>query len=227
MSYTPISTKTLSSITHNIQENSPHPSDVTIIAVTKKFPHFSIINAIKNNITCIGENQIQEFEEKHKHLSKYTFEAHLIGHLQSNKINKAIKLFNIIQTIDSIKLAQALNERLKRINKKQNIYIQLNIGNDPKKYGFHTKNILQQIEFFLKLQNLNLKGVMAILPFLEDVEDTQKLYAQTRKIQQAIMQKITPTCTSLSMGMSRDYIYALKEGSTHIRLGTNLYGPRP
>ena len=96
MSYHPINIESLAKIKNNIEQYSPYPKKVQIIAVTKKFSHHAIISAIKNNITCIGENQIQEFDKKQSHLLDYQFESHLIGHLQSNKIIKAIKLFNYL-----------------------------------------------------------------------------------------------------------------------------------
>tara|TARA_B100000953_G_scaffold135673_1_gene112203 strand:- start:134 stop:817 length:684 start_codon:yes stop_codon:yes gene_type:complete len=227
MSHVRINTDTLQTIFKNIQQYSINPRQTHIVAVTKKFSHMAAIEAIKNNIFCIGENQVQEFENKHQQLLTYNFEAHLIGHLQSNKINKAIKLFNVIETVDSFKLAVKLNKQLKKINQKQNIYIQINIGEDPNKHGFFIKDIFTQTEKISQLKNINLLGVMTILPYLKNLQDTQKLYAQTRQIQQQIYEKINNKCTQLSMGMSRDYIYALKEGATHIRLGTALYGQRP
>ena len=135
-------------------------------------------------------------------------------------------MFDVIQTVDSFRLAYKMNERLKLLNKKKSIYLQLNIGNDLNKHGFSKVEILKEAEKITKLSNLHLLGLMTILPYLEIVQDTQKLYAHTRKMQQKIKQTINPSCVKLSMGMSRDYIYALKEGATHIRIGTALYGSR-
>lgn len=227
MSYVSINSDALNTISQNIINYSPHPNQTQIIAVTKKFTYLSIINALQHNIVCIGENQVQEFEDKNTHLSDQKFESHLIGHLQSNKLNKALSLFDVIQTVDSFKLANKMNERLKCLNKEQSIYLQLNIGNDLNKHGFSKAEILTEAEKITTLPNLRLLGIMTILPYIKDAQDTQTLYAQTRQIQQKIKQSINPACSKLSMGMSRDYIYALKEGATHIRIGTALYGPRP
>ena len=103
----------------------------------------------------------------------------------------------------------------------------MNVGADPHKHGFHTEGLLQQTEKIVKFKNLKLCGMMTILPFLEQAQDSQNLYKKMRQFQRKIMEDIAPSCSCLSMGMSRDYIYALKEGATHIRLGTSLYGPRP
>ena len=227
MSSVSINSDALKTISQNIINYSPHPNQTQIIAVTKKFTYLSIINALQHNIVCIGENQVQEFEDKNRHLLDQKFESHLIGHLQSNKLNKALSLFDIIQTVDSFTLAHKMNERLKQLNKRQSIYLQLNVGNDLNKHGFSKNKILTEAEKITTLSNIHLLGIMTILPYLEDAKKTQKLYADTRKIQQKIKETINPKCSKLSMGMSRDYIYALKEGATHIRIGTALYGPRP
>ena len=226
MSHVRINTDTLQTIFKNIQQYSINPRQTHIVAVTKKFSHMAAIEAIKNNIFCIGENQVQEFENKHQQLLTYNFEAHLIGHLQSNKINKAIKLFNVIETVDSFKLAVKLNKQLKKINQKQNIYIQINIGEDPNKHGFMLENIYKTIETISAHQQLRLVGLMTILPFYEDTKKTQPLFAHMKEIQNKTLKDISPVCKFLSMGMSRDYIYALKEGATHLRIGTKLYGQR-
>ena len=219
-----ISEPNLTTLYQDIKKYSPHPSQVNIIAVTKGFNYQAIISAISHNINCIGENRIQEFSHKQTKLQTKAFESHLIGHLQSNKIKKAIELFNVIQTVDSIKLAETIN---KRANKNtQRIYIQINIGNDPNKFGFKVPGIYKKIEKIEKFKNLKIEGLMTILPYLNNLEESEKLFAQTRKIFKTTKNKISQTCKQLSMGMSRDYIYALKQGATHIRIGTLLYGPR-
>ena len=211
----------------NIKKYSPHPKKVCIIAVTKGFNCTAITEAVKCNINDIGENRVIEYKNKIKEIDlKKTYEAHLIGRLQSNKINKAIHLFDIIQTIDSTTLAKKVNIQSIKVNKKQNIFVQINVGLDKKKQGFINKNLLNNIEIINKLSNINICGVMTILPFLNKAEETQQHFRQLKKIQSLIQMKITNKCKFSSMGMSRDYIYALKEGATHIRLGTSIYGPR-
>jgi len=221
-----VSKTNLDKVLKNIQTYSPNPSKVNIVAVTKKLSHDAIISAISNNIHCIGENRIQEFLNKKEKIKNKKFESHLIGHLQSNKIKKAVQAFNIIQTVDSIKLATKINQHLIQINQKKHIFIQINIGNDFNKFGFVPENIFSKIEEIEKMSNLIVSGTMTILPYLEDSTKTQKLFSKMRTLSHTIKTKISPTCSSISMGMSRDYVYALKEGSTHIRIGTLLYGAR-
>jgi len=217
----------INNICINIKKHSPHPQKVHLIAVTKGFNSTAITEAVKCNINDIGENRVIEYKNKIKEIDlKQTYESHLIGCLQSNKINKAIHLFDIIQTIDSITLAQKVNAQSIKINKKQNIFVQINVGLDIKKQGFIKNNLLNNIETINQLSNINICGVMTILPFLTKTEETQKHFQQLKNIQSLIQTKITNKCKFSSMGMSRDYIYALKEGATHIRLGTAIYGPR-
>ena len=223
---TSVSKANLDTITNNIQKYSPYPSKVKVIAVTKGFSVHAITSAISNNIHDIGENRVQEFFDKKEQLKTQKIHSHLIGHLQTNKIKKAAQTFNTLQTIDSIKLATKLNEHLIHINKKKHIFIQINIGNDSSKFGFLPKNIFSKIEKIEKMSNLLVSGTMTILPYLDDISKTEKLFANMRTLSHKIKTNISPTCSSVSMGMSRDYVYALKQGSTHLRIGTLLYGTR-
>ena len=223
----PLNIDALNIIYSHITQYSPHPNKVKIVAVTKNFNYTAINSALQNNITCIGENRVNEFLSKTPHLStQHQIETHLIGHLQRNKTNKALQVFDVIETVDSIKVAQDINNKASQINKKQKIYIQINIGQDPKKHGFLPTKIYSQIEKITQLPNISIMGLMTILPFLHNPQETQPLFNKMYQIQTNIQADIAPQCAALSMGMSRDYIYALKEGATHLRLGTILYGKR-
>ena len=171
---------------------------------------------------------MQEFLTKKEEMqnNKLVAETHLIGHLQSNKVNKAVGQFNVIQTVDSLKIAEKINRRAGQLEIKQQIYIQINVGSDPNKHGFSKENIYQNIEQISTKNNLELKGLMTILPFDKDPKKSQKFFNQMTKIKEKVEKNINDGCVFLSMGMSRDYKYALKEGSTHLRIGTKLYGQR-
>ncbi len=216
----------LNQIKENISQHSPYPDKVKIIAVTKNFSHHAIISAVKQNVVCIGENRVQEFFNKKEKLKNINIEAHLIGHLQSNKINKALKIFDIIQTIDTFKIANKINQKLKKSNHQKGVFLQLNLAQDNNKYGFSNTSLWREIEEIQKLENIKIKGIMTILPFLENVQNTEKMFEKIRLTAEEIKQKIAPQCDNLSMGMSRDYVYALKQGATHVRIGTMLYGKR-
>ena len=223
---TSVSKTNLDTIIKNIQKYSPYPSQVKIIAVTKGFSVQAIRSEISNKIYDVGENRVQEFFNKTEKLKTQKIHSHLIGHLQTNKIKKAAQIFNTIQTIDSLKLATKLNEHLININKKKHIFIQINVGNDSNKFGFSPNNVFSKIEKIEKMNNLIIGGTMTILPYLDNISKTEKIFAKMRTISHKIKTNISPTCSSISMGMSRDYVYALKQGSTHLRIGTLLYGSR-
>ena len=216
----------LNQIKENINLYSPYPDKVKIIAVTKNFSHHAIISAFKQNVVCIGENRVQEFFNKKEKLKNINIEAHLIGHLQSNKINKAIKIFDTIQTIDTFKIANKINQKLKKFNYHKEVFLQLNLAQDNNKHGFSNTSLWKEIEKIQELENITIKGIMTILPFLENVQDTEQMFEKTRLTAEEIKKKTSPQCENLSMGMSRDYVYALKQGATHIRIVTKLYGQR-
>jgi len=205
-----------------IKEVSPKK----IIAVTKKHPIESVCLALENNIKKIAENKVQEAEKKYNKFNKREkIELHFIGKLQSNKIKKAVSLFDVIQTVENEKQIEKINKAAKEKNKIQKIYIQINISKDVKKGGIKKK----EIDFFTKKiekkTHLKLKGVMTILKKGTNKEKTLFYYKEIKKIQEKIMLK-NKNCTETSMGMSQDYQEALKAGATEIRLGTALFGER-
>tara|TARA_Y100001970_G_scaffold13675_1_gene15462 strand:+ start:8875 stop:9564 length:690 start_codon:yes stop_codon:yes gene_type:complete len=218
----------LNAIYKDINTYSPHPSLVKIIAVTKTCNYTAILSAKKNKIPCFGENQVQEFllKKTEQHDLNQGIESHLIGHLQSNKVNKAVGLFDVLQTVDSLKVAQKINKTAHKRGMIQPIFIQINIGQDPNKHGFLLNTLFHNIELIQNLTHIHLLGLMTILPFYQKAQETQPLFYKMKKIQNKVLNEISPTCKFLSMGMSQDYIYALKEGATHLRIGTKLYGPR-
>ena len=198
-----------------------------IMAVTKTLSNKAIDSAIENNIYLIGENKIQETEKKIKNYNnRKKVKIHLIGHLQSNKTKKAVKIYDIIETVSSLKILNKINNEALKINKKQNIYIQINIGKDKNKQGFLEKEVKEICIEAKTKKNINNKGLMTILPNKIKKEEQQALYGKMKKIQTKIEKEIDKQCKDLSMGMSGDYQVASKEGSTQIRIGTLLYGKR-
>ena len=153
-------------------------------------------------------------------------EIHLIGHLQSNKINKAISIFDVIQTVDSFTLANKLNTACANIDKIQRIYLQVNSGNDFNKHGFNIDEIIPMAKKINSLSNIHIEGIMMIPPFIEINTEYRNIFQTTKKIQQTIFNSGITTCINLSMGMSRDYQLAIEEGATHVRIGTALFGNR-
>ena len=200
---------------------------ITLVAITKSFPAELWKCALNINITTLGESRIQETKKKSETFHKRNkIELHLIGHLQSNKAQKAVELFDVIQTIDSIKLAIKINKICNKINKKQNIYLQVNTGEDPKKYGILEKDIVVAAQEITRMDNINLEGIMTIPKNGLTKLETSQAYRKTKKIQEKIRRSINENCKNISMGMSNDYEVAILEGATHIRIGKGLFGPR-
>ena len=215
----------LNKIIHNINLKSPQSEKVTIIAVTKTFAYSAIQEAYDNKVYNIGENKIQELESKIKDRTlPKKLKIHFIGKLQSNKAKKAVLLCDYIQTVDSVKLANKINNYAKSLSKKQKIYIQINIGSDNKKQGIvgENKEIYAKIAL---LENIEVVGIMTILPKVDN-QKTKDLYVAMKKLQKKIKKKYFNKCEEISMGMSGDYPLALESGATNIRIGTKLYGKR-
>jgi len=203
-------------------------NDITLIAVTKSFPSNIWETAINHNLTTLAENRIQEAKEKlkkFKHRDKITL--HFIGRLQSNKARKAGQIFDVIQTVDSIKLAKRLNIISAETNKLQKIYLQVNISNDPKKQGFPPEESINSAKEVSELDSLEISGIMTMLPQGIPKTTLRDYYKQTCKIKNEIKESVNSSCNNLSMGMSNDFEIAIEEGATHIRIGTALFGVRP
>ena len=202
--------------------------DITLVGITKSFPIKIWDFALNVNLTTLGESRIQETIEKAKIFKKRDkIELHFIGHLQSNKARKAVELFDVIQTVDSIKLAERINRICKESHIKQHIYLQVNTGEDPQKHGISVKNANSVAQEITKMENLILEGIMTIPPHNTPTTKLSLIYRKTRIIRDKIRSIINKNCQNLSMGMSNDYEMAIAEGSTHIRIGSGLFGPRP
>ena len=224
---TKINTKNLNQIKLNISKHSPHPEKVKIIAVTKTFSFSAIQSAEKEKIFNIGESKVQETKNKINNQTINTnTKLHLIGHLQSNKTNLAVKIYNVIQSADSIKILNKINTSAQKINKKQKVFLQLNISNNPTQKGFTVDNIIEAAKHTEKLLSVKLIGLMSIGENTINTNKIKKGFMGAQKIKNKILKNISPTCTNLSLGMSQDYVLALQAGSTHLRLGTILFTQR-
>ncbi len=222
-----INTKSLKQINQNIQKYSNNPKEVKLIVVTKTFSHKSINSALENNIYDIGENKIQEFilkEPKIKKTDKLT--THFIGKIQSNKVKKIVSNFDIIHSVDRIKILNKINDIATSQNKKQKILLQVNISNSKSQSGFNKNETLKISNYATKLLNVKLIGLMCIASNTKDKKKISEDFKNIKKIQKRIQKTINKNCRHLSMGMSGDYKEALKNGSTFIRIGTKLFKQR-
>jgi pyridoxal phosphate enzyme (YggS family) len=193
-------------------------SGITLIAVTKKFSPEVIREAYSLGLRIFGENYVQEFETKAPAVADLTgAEFHLIGHLQSNKTTPAAQLFRVIETLDSAKLAQ----RLQQTGKKLEVMIEVKLSPEQAKAGAAPEDLPALIPAIRGCTNLTLTGLMTMPPWSDDPEATRPYF---RKLAALGHQHGLP---NLSMGMSHDLEAAIEEGATHIRVGTALFGPRP
>ncbi len=196
-----------------------------LLAVTKTHPKEVIQETFNCGVKFFGENKVQEAERKYIDKPKGS-ELHLIGKLQTNKINKALKIFNVIQSVDSLKLATNINKRAHIILKNQRIYCQVNIGKDPQKTGFTAEELEYHVEEIITLSNISLEGIMTILPNNIDENKRNQLFTKTKTLTEKIS-KDHNLPLEISMGMSGDYQAAIENGATMVRVGSKLYGPRP
>ena len=193
--------------------------DITLIAVTKKFPASVVRDAYEAGLRDFGENYVQEFETKSPDCAGLDgARFHLIGHLQSNKTAKALELFQVIQTVDSPKLARRLAEQSRH---PINIMIEVKLSPEESKVGAPPEHLPELIETIRQHPNLALVGLMTMPPWSDDPEQTRPYFIRLRKLAEQ------HGLSQLSMGMSHDLEAAIEEGATMVRVGTGLFGPRP
>ncbi len=221
------------SIANNYQKTRKViPGNVTIILAGKGRTNKEIEEVIDAGAEDLGENYVQEAERMYEVLGEKAGKVkwHMIGHLQKNKINKALKIFDVIQTIDSQEIAEALNERAEKIGKTVPVYIEVNIGDEEAKSG--VKADYRVIESLARgisqLQSLRLEGLMTMEPQVENPEDSRPYFQKTKDIFDRIKDLNLPNVDMkyLSMGISGSYKIAIEEGSNMVRLGTVIFGER-
>lgn len=215
-------------VRENIYEScrrvSRDPSDVCILAVTKNFCRREVDMAAEEGIRHIGENKVQEAWEKLSR-KRETFTKHLIGHLQKNKVEKALNLFDVIQTVDSLALAEKLEKNLADVNPeekacKYSVFIQVNVSGETTKSGVKPEEVDDLTNYIFSCKNIELKGVMGMAGLYAGEVETRRQFSVLFEIKEKF------GLCSLSMGMSSDYTVAVEEGSTMVRLGTALFGKR-
>lgn len=188
-----------------------------IMAVTKGVSIDKVIPVLeKKEITLIGESRWQEAKEK-IHLLPKNIEKHFIGHLQTNKVQEVVDHFDCIETVDSVKLAKAINVAAMKQNKVMPVFLQINISNDEHKYGIPVSEIGLVIQYIKELKHLSLIGLMTITADDQSNEKTRSDFRSMKQLQQKY------ALSELSMGMSKDWQIAIEEGTTIIRLGTCLF----
>jgi len=202
-------------------------SDVTLIAVSKTKPVETLKEAYGLGVRIFGENKVQELTEKYDALPK-DIHWHMIGHLQRNKIKYIIDKVDLIHSVDSIRLAKAIDQEAAKRGLTADILIEVNVAGEESKFGIMPDELNEFVEQMENLNNIRVKGLMTIAPYVEDPEDNRPVFACLRKLFVDIRKKNVHNVNMsvLSMGMTNDYQVAIEEGATMVRVGTGIFGAR-
>ena len=207
------------------------PADIALMAVCKTFPTDEILEAYAAGQRLFGENRVQEFANKFSRLAELSdARFHMIGHLQSNKTAKAVEIFHAVDSIDSAKLAQRLNDAAQELGKTLDILIEINVGGEEAKSGLAPES--PEIETILshapEWTNVRIRGLMTVPPYIDDPEGSRPYFCNLRKLRDRLAARNLPAVSldTLSMGMSHDFEVAIEEGSTCVRIGTAIFGIR-
>jgi len=198
--------------------------DIELIAVSKTQPADVISQAMRAGVLRFGENKVQEARGKIEELGRGIW--HLIGHLQSNKVKDAVRLFDSIDSVDRAELAQEINDRADALGKTQNVLLQVNIARESTKFGCACEAARELALKINELPRLALHGLMALAPYTPDPEKSRPHFAALRHLRDQLELETGLKLPVLSMGMSGDFAVAIEEGATQVRVGTALFGER-
>jgi len=202
------------------------PDAVTLLAVTKSQPPEAVQEAARLGLALFGENKIQEAKAKIP-LCPGRLRWHMIGHLQSNKCRDAVELFEMIQSVDSLHLAEEINKRAEQAAKTLPILLEVNIVGEASKFGYQPEHLLADLERLNALGRLEIHGLMTIPPWSPLPETVRPVFRKLRELKGQCERKLGAPLPHLSMGMSGDFEVAIEEGATLVRIGTALFGERP
>lgn len=209
-------------------ESGRKPEDVKLMAVTKTVEPLFINHAIECGIDLIGENKVQEFLSKKPYLKLDNCKAHLIGHLQTNKVKQIITEVDMIQSVDSVKLAKEISKRSEALGITTECLLEVNIGDEESKTGLDMELVYDTLSEISALPAIKIKGLMTIPPICDDDEELNKYFSKMKEIFIDIKSKKLDNIDMciLSMGMSGDYEAAVRNGSDLVRVGSAIFGPR-
>ena len=225
----------LSDNLHEVQENirkacersGRNPEDVTLIAVSKTKPVSDIEQIYAAGIREFGENKVQEMNDKQKFLPG-DINWHMIGHLQRNKVKYIVDNVAMIHSVDSVRLAEEISKEAVKKNVTVDILVEVNVAKEESKFGLYTEDVRQFVEQISKLPGINIKGLMTSAPFVDNPEDNRQYFKKLKDLSVDINAKNIDNVHMdfLSMGMTNDYVVAVEEGATHVRVGTAIFGHR-
>jgi pyridoxal phosphate enzyme (YggS family) len=202
------------------------PGEVTLVAVAKTFPPEAIREAAEAGIRDVGENRVQEASAKFQVLGR-DVTWHLVGHLQTNKVKKALEIFDWIHSVDSLRLAEEISRRAERVGREVDVLVEVNVSGEPSKFGVRPSELHRLIEQVVRLPHLRLRGLMTIAPLVDDPEKARPYFAALRELRDQLLRSgVADHLPHLSMGMTDDFEVAVEEGATMVRIGRAIFGER-
>ena len=207
------------------EHSSRWPESVTLVGVTKTRSAADALEVLKNGISDLGENRVQEAQEKFPQLLETCqFRKHLIGHLQTNKARQAAELFDLIHSVDSVRLAVEINKHSAKIGKIQDILLEINVSGEASKHGMTPEQVTESAgEILHTCSNLRICGFMTMAPFEMKQEDTRPVFRGLKTLSEQLQRHFPQIGQELSMGMTNDFEIAVEEGATLVRIGTALF----
>ena len=204
-------------------------SDVRLLAVSKEQNNMTVAEGIGAGMALFGENKIQEARSKIEIFGRNRLEWHFIGRLQKNKIKFIFDLFDLIHSVDSLALAKAIHKKAQDLGSCMPILLQVNVSGEKSKLGMDPHDLPEEIKKMAKLEGVKIKGLMTIPPYSTNPENSRKYYTRLRQLRDLCsnLEIRGVQLDELSMGMSNDFEVAIEEGATLVRIGTELFGPRP
>jgi pyridoxal phosphate enzyme (YggS family) len=204
------------------------PPGVQLVAAAKARTPQEIREAIEAGIEIVGENYVQEALEAFSVIGRRV-RWHFIGHLQKNKVKKAVEIFDMVETLDSLELAAEIDKRCGAIGKRMPVLIEINSGREAQKFGVLPEDAEGLIRSLARFKNMGVEGLMTMGPFTGDPETARPYFVETRKTFEELkkLQIAGVEMKSLSMGMTNSYRIAIEEGANMVRIGTRIFGPRP
>ncbi len=201
--------------------------EVTLIAVSKTKPVSMLEEVYREGIRCFGENKVQELTEKYEQLPR-DIKWHMIGHLQRNKVKYIIDKVELIHSVDSLRLAETIEQEAAKKDVIANILLEVNVAEEESKFGLKVNEVIPIVEKIAKFPHICVKGLMTIAPYVENPEENRNVFARLQKLSVDIAEKNIDNISVeiLSMGMTNDYEVAIEEGATMVRVGTGIFGER-
>ena len=200
------------------------PNEIKLVAVSKTVEVDRIMEAIEAGVSILGENYVQEAQKKIEEIGR-PVSWHFIGHLQTNKAKYAIRLFDMIHSLDSVPLAEELNRRAEQADRVMGVMIEVNLSKEATKFGTDEEVVVNLAKRIQNLNHLSLEGLMTMPPYFDSPELSRPYYIALRALKERMVKEGIPM-KDLSMGMSNDFEIAIEEGATYVRVGTAIFGPR-